>query len=121
MQPDDQTIAQSVWFNGINQAGLFTLHKPATPDFTFRSLTLDGHEYRLCPHASHPPFHQWIYLVIPHTLPEEPYVLASHAVFTLGPVDTTLLWTVTVNYLTAACTASGLSSAPRTFLFVFHR
>jgi hypothetical protein len=115
------TITQSVWLNGIDRMGFFTLCRTAAHvDFTCSFLTVDGQNYSLCLDASIPLFDQWIYLVCPEES-EASYLRESLAVFTPGLESATLLWVITVDYVSAACTAAGLQRDLRDFTLVFHR
>lgn len=125
-----QVITQGIKLRGIGSHLIFTIQPPSasSPDFTFGSMCLNGEEYRLCPRASQPHFTQWVYLLYPQAFRVavgreggEPYVLKSRAAFTRGPVDSTLVWTLTVDHVVADCTPSGVASEPREFTLVFHR
>lgn len=125
-----QVITQGVTLEGIGSPLVFTIHQhgPASHDFSFRSMCLDGQEYRLCPRASQPHFTQWVYLLCPQAFRAAvdregggAYVLKSRAAFTQGPVNSTLVWTLTVDYVLADCTSVGTTSEPREFTLVFHR
>ena len=130
LQMGKQVVVRRVRLDGVDSPLIFTIHKllPSSADFTFQSLSIDGQEYRLCCRASAPHFDQWVYLMSQHEfhvatveLDGCPYVLKSSAAFTPGQVDSTLLWNLTVNYVTAACTGAGVAVEPREFTLVFHR
>jgi hypothetical protein len=130
LQMGRQTVTRRIRLEGVDRPLIFTIHKllPSSADFTFRSLAIDGQEYSLCCRASTPHFDQWVYLLSQHAfrtatveLEARPYVLQSHAAFTPGPVDSTLVWNLTVNYVMAACSGVGVAMDPRKFTLVFHR